>query len=216
MLSIKEIKSLRPAGNIMVLSWAVFRNYALHAEEIGGNITDYPRFFLMPHSCNVEAEPDGSNIINLADPNDHVDHEVEMVVRLGEDLKPEAMCIGCDTTNRTRQGKAKVESWPWLEGKAFVGSAVLGTWTEWDPRAMRLILSVNGEVKQDSSTSEMIHSVNLLIETLVNWYGLSPGDYVWTGTPHGVGRMFEGDVVGCRMINLEGEEVSKINAVCVI
>ena len=216
MLSIKEIKSLRPAGNTMVLSWAVFRNYALHAEEIGGNITDYPRFFLMPHSCNVEAEPDGSNIIRLADPNDHVDHEVEMVVRLGEDLKPEAMCIGCDTTNRTRQGKAKVESWPWLEGKAFVGSAVLGTWTEWDPRAMRLILSVNGEVKQDSSTSEMIHSVNLLIETLVNWYGVSPGDYVWTGTPHGVGRMFEGDVVECRMINLEGEEVSKINAVCVI
>ena len=216
MLSIKEIKSLRPAGNIMVLSWAVFRNYALHAEEIGGNITDYPRFFLMPHSCNVEAEPDGSNIIRLADSNDHVDHEVEMVVRLGEDLKPEAMCIGCDTTNRTRQGKAKLESWPWLEGKAFVGSAVLGTWTEWDPRAMRLILSVNGEVKQDSSTSEMIHSVNLLIETLVNWYGLSPGDYVWTGTPHGVGRMSEGDVVECRMINLEGEEVSKINAVCVI
>ena len=81
------------------------------------------------------------------------------------------MCVGCDTTNRTRQGLAKQNSWPWLEGKSFVGSAVLGTWTEYDPRPKRITLSVNGELRQDSNTDLMVHSVDDLIDTLASWYG---------------------------------------------
>lgn len=200
----------------MPLGWAVFRNYVGHAREIGGDVADYPRFFLMPDSCHVECNSDGSNVIRLGDSSDHIDHEVELVIRLGDDLRPASMCIGCDTTNRTRQSLAKEKSWPWLEGKSFIGSAVLGTWTEWDPRPKKLMLSVNGKTRQSESTELMVHGVDRLLDTLADWYGISPGDYIWTGTPEGVGRMYPGDVIECEMTNSDGEIVSKLIANCEI
>ncbi len=198
----------------MGVGWAVFRNYAGHAKEILGDVTDYPRFFLMPPSAMVEATEAGENVVTLLRPNEHIDHEVEMVFRLGEDLTPAQMCVGIDTTNRTRQTMAKREGWPWLEGKGFRGSGVLGTWTDWDGRPMEIGLSLNGETRQLASTETMVHSVESLLEHLNNWYDLEPGDLVWTGTPKGVGPMSPGDSVNAWMDNSEGERISVLNAVC--
>lgn len=198
----------------MGVGWAVFRNYAGHAKEILGDVTDYPRFFLMPPSAMVEATEAGENVVTLLRPDEHVDHEVEMVFRLGEDLTPAQMCVGIDTTNRTRQTMAKREGWPWLEGKGFRGSGVLGTWTDWDERPMEIGLSLNGETRQLASTETMVHSVESLLEHLNNWYDLEPGDLVWTGTPKGVGPMSPGDSVNAWMDNSEGERISVLNAVC--
>ena len=198
----------------MGVGWAVFRNYAGHAKEILGDVTDYPRFFLMPPSAMVEATEDGENVVTLLVPDEHIDHEVEMVFRLGEDLTPAQMCVGVDTTNRTRQTMAKKEGWPWLEGKGFRGSGVLGTWTDWDGRPMEIGLSLNGETRQLASTETMVHSVESLLEHLKNWYDLEPGDLVWTGTPKGVGPMSPGDSVNAWMNNSEGERISVLNAVC--
>ena len=198
----------------MGVGWAVFRNYAGHAKEILGDVTDYPRFFLMPPSAMVEATEAGENVVTLLRPDEHIDHEVEMVFRLGEDLIPTQMCVGIDTTNRTRQTMAKREGWPWLEGKGFRGSGVLGTWTDWDERPMEIGLSLNGETRQLASTETMVHSVESLLEHLNNWYDLEPGDLVWTGTPKGVGPMSPGDSVNAWMDNSEGERISVLNAVC--
>lgn len=198
----------------MGVGWAVFRNYAGHAKEILGDVTDYPRFFLMPPSAMVEATEDGENVVTLLEPDEHIDHEVEMVFKLGEDLTPAQMCVGVDTTNRTRQTMAKKEGWPWLEGKGFRGSGVLGTWTDWDGRPMEIGLSLNGETRQLASTETMVHSVESLLEHLKNWYDLEPGDMVWTGTPKGVGPMSPGDSVNAWMDNSEGERISVLNAVC--
>ena len=198
----------------MGVGWAVFRNYAGHAKEILGDVTDYPRFFLMPPSAMVEATEAGENVVTLLEPDEHIDHEVEMVFKLGEDLTPVQMCVGIDTTNRTRQTMAKKEGWPWLEGKGFRGSGVLGTWTDWDERPMEIGLSLNGETRQLASTETMVHSVESLLEHLNNWYDLEPGDLVWTGTPKGVGPMSPGDSVNAWMDNLEGERISVLNAVC--
>lgn len=198
----------------MGVGWAVFRNYAGHAKEILGDVTDYPRFFLMPPSAMVEATEDGENVVTLLEPDEHIDHEVEMVFRLGEDLTPAQMCVGVDTTNRTRQTMAKKEGWPWLEGKGFRGSGVLGTWTDWDGRPMEIGLSLNGETRQLASTETMVHSVESLLEHLKNWYDLEPGDLVWTGTPKGVGPMSPGDSVNAWMDNSEGDRISVLNAVC--
>ena len=198
----------------MGVGWAVFRNYAGHAKEILGDVTDYPRFFLMPPSAMVEATEDGENVVTLLEPDEHIDHEVEMVFRLGENLTPAQMCVGVDTTNRTRQTMAKKEGWPWLEGKGFRGSGVLGTWTDWDGRPMEIGLSLNGETRQLASTETMVHSVESLLEHLKNWYDLEPGDLVWTGTPKGVGPMSPGDSVNAWMDNSEGERISVLNAVC--
>ena len=198
----------------MGVGWAVFRNYAGHAKEILGDVTDYPRFFLMPPSAMVEATEAGENVVTLLEPDEHIDHEVEMVLKLGEDLTPVQMCVGIDTPNRTRQTMAKKEGWPWLEGKGFRGSGVLGTWTDWDERPMEIGLSLNGETRQLASTETMVHSVESLLEHLNNWYDLEPGDLVWTGTPKGVGPMSPGDSVNAWMDNSEGERISVLNAVC--
>ena len=197
----------------MTVGWAVFRNYAGHAKEINGDVTDYPRFFLMPPSSHVESDTEGKNVICLL-VDEHIDHEVEMVVRLGDDLEPVEMCVGCDTTNRTRQTLAKEKGWPWLEGKGFRGSGVLGTWTQWEPGIMEIGLSINGEVKQQANTDLMVHSLDSIMGHLRNWYGLSPGDLVWTGTPEGVGPLKEGDIIEAWMKNSEGEIVSKLKAEC--
>ena len=198
----------------MRVGWAVCRNYAGHAKEILGDVTDYPRFFLMPPSAMVEATEAGENVVTLLEPDEHIDHEVEMVFKLGEDLTPVQMCVGIDTTNRTRQTLAKKEGWPWLEGKGFRGSGVLGTWTDWDESPMEIGLSLNGETRQLASTETMVHSVESLLEHLNNWYDLEPGDLVWTGTPKGVGPMSPGDSVNAWMDNSEGERISVLNAVC--
>ena len=149
----------------MAVGWAVFRNYVGHAKEIKGDVTDYPRFFLMPSTSHVESDELGNNDISLL-VDEHIDYEVEMVVRLGDNLEPVEMCIGCDTTNRTRQTLAKEKGWPWLAGKSFRGSGVLGTWAPWDPRIMEIGLSLNGETKQLATTDLMVHSFDSIMGIL--------------------------------------------------
>ena len=197
------------------MGWAVFRNYGGHAKEIKGDVTDYPRFFLMPSTSHVESDELGNNNISLL-VDEHIDYEVEMVVRLGDNLEPVEMCIGCDTTNRTRQTLAKEKGWPWLEGKGFRGSGVLGTWAPWDPRIMEIGLSLNGETKQLATTDLMVHSFESIIEHLTDWYGLCPGDLIWTGTPEGVGAMKVGDRVDAWMRNPDGKKISVLSAECVL
>ena len=199
----------------MSVGWACFRNYVAHAEEIGGETTDYPRFFIMPESSHVFSDNIGNNVIKLMNDNDHIDHEVELVIKLGQNLLPESMCVGCDTTNRTHQGLAKEKGWPWTEGKSFKGSAVLGTWTAWDEKVKQISLSVNDELRQCAKTSLMVHDVESLLFHLKRWYDLSPGDYIWTGTPKGVGTLKIGDRVNASLKNNEGIIVSKLDAICI-
>ena len=199
----------------MSVGWACFRNYVAQAEEIGGETTDYPRFFIMPESSHVFSDNIGNNVIKLMNDNDHIDHEVELVIKLGQNLLPESMCVGCDTTNRTHQGLAKEKGWPWTEGKSFKGSAVLGTWTAWDEKVKEISLSVNDELRQCAKTSLMVHDVESLLFHLKRWYDLSPGDYIWTGTPKGVGTLKIGDRVNASLKNNEGIIVSKLDAICI-
>jgi|TARA_B100000965_G_scaffold404352_1_gene434825 2-keto-4-pentenoate hydratase/2-oxohepta-3-ene-1,7-dioic acid hydratase in catechol pathway len=199
----------------MSVGWACFRNYVAHAEEIGGETTDYPRFFIMPESSHVFSDNIGNNVIKLMNDNDHIDHEVELVIKLGQNLLPESMCVGCDTTNRTHQGLAKEKGWPWTEGKSFKGSAVLGTWTAWDEKVKEISLSVNDELRQCAKTSLMVHDIESLLFHLKRWYDLSPGDYIWTGTPKGVGPLKKGDRVNASLKNNEGIIVSKLDAICI-
>lgn len=199
----------------MSVGWACFRNYVAHAEEIGGETTDYPRFFIMPESSHVFSDNIGNNVIKLMNDNDHIDHEVELVIKLGQNLLPESMCVGCDTTNRTHQGLAKEKGWPWTEGKSFKGSAVLGTWTAWDEKVKEISLSVNDELRQCAKTSLMVHDIESLLFHLKRWYDLSPGDYIWTGTPKGVGPLKIGDRVNASLKNNEGIIISKLDAICI-
>ena len=81
---------------------------------------------------------------------------------------------------------------------------------------MEIGLSINGETKQQSTTDLMIHSFDSIMDHLRNWYGLSPGDLVWTGTPEGVGPMTKGDSIEAWMRNPDGEIISRLSAECKI
>ena len=194
----------------MTAIWCVFRNYAAHAVEIGGDVTGVPRFFLKPASSLLAAS-DGA-VIRLPDQDDLVQHEVEMVVRLGATLEPEAACAGIDVTNRTRQTRAKRKGWPWLEGKGFPDSAVLGNWTPWQEGDYQLALAIDGKTRQECSTGEMVHPVEALLETLRGYYALSPGDLVFTGTPEGVGALEPGQQVVATLSTPDGEVCSRLHA----
>ena len=196
----------------MTAVWCVFRNYAAHAVEIGGDITPRPLFFLKSPSSVVQADADGLAEFSLPNHEDLIHHEVEMVVRLGEDLNPTEVCIGIDVTNRTRQTEAKGKGWPWTEGKSFRDSAVLGTWDEWEASEYEMQLSVNGEVCQHASSSQMVHDIDSLLTTLTDWYALSPGDMVFTGTPEGVGPMVAGDLVEATLHAADGRLVSRLES----
>ena len=77
-------------------------------------------------------------------------------------------------------------------------------------------MSINGELRQESTTDLMVHSVDSILSHLNSWYTPSPGDLIWTGTPQGVGPMKEGDVIECWLKDSEGNVISTLSATCVI
>jgi 2-keto-4-pentenoate hydratase/2-oxohepta-3-ene-1,7-dioic acid hydratase in catechol pathway len=107
--------------------------------------------------------------------------------------------------------------------KSVDSYAVLGPWMVTadeipDPDAIPLSLTVNGETRQNSNTSQLIYNCRRLIEFASEFYTLHPGDLVYTGTPDGVGPVKPGDVIVCRSapvlgelkINVRAHEIGKV------
>ncbi len=132
-----------------------------------------------------------------------VDWEAEIALVVGRaarDLTPvdaldclAGFAIGNDLSARDflkREGSIFV--WDWLAQKCFDGSAPLGPWITPlsaipDPKAMAIRLWVNGELKQDSSSAQLIHDFSEILVYLSSHITLQPGDVILTGTPAGVG-----------------------------
>lgn len=163
--------------------WCAIRTYAAHASELGNPIMKKPAFFLKADACLT-----GPGTINTCRGDVH--HEVELVVRLGEDLSPEAMTVGLDLTKRSLQDNAKNKGLPWAEAKSFVGSAIIGDWVE--PVADSISLEIDGNIVQSGHLDLMICSMTDLIAELAEWAPLRPGDILFTGTPPGVGSLTPG------------------------
>ena len=179
------------------------RNYAAHAAELGNAVPTEPMVFLKPASALVES---GSDIILPAQSQD-VHHEVELVCLIGERGKdiPEAealrhvvgYAVGLDMTARDLQQKAKDKGHPWSVAKGFDTFAPLGTFVPAsevpDPQALGIRLTIDGDVRQDGHTSDMIFPVARLIAYCSTIFTLMPGDLLFTGTPEGVGPVKPGN-----------------------
>lgn len=177
--------------------FCIGRNYAAHAREMGSapDPTAEPIVFLKPDRALVRPpEP-------LAFPAGvgEVHHEAEVVLRIGTDRAPDAFALGLDLTDRTRQAKARQAGMPWAAAKGFRGSAAVGPWvaTAEAPalETLRFTLHVNGVLRQRGDTALWLHTVPALLAYLDRWFGLAPGDLVFTGTPEGVGPIVAGDVL---------------------
>jgi 2-keto-4-pentenoate hydratase/2-oxohepta-3-ene-1,7-dioic acid hydratase in catechol pathway len=105
-----------------------------------------------------------------------------------------------DVTARDQQ-KADVQ---FTRGKGHDSFCPIGPWIEtvFDPSDVRVTATVNGELRQDGRTSQMLHDVATLIEFMSGVMTLLPGDVILTGTPAGVGPIKEGDTVSIEIAGL--------------
>lgn len=198
--------------------FCIGRNYADHVREMGGDPkADPPVFFSKPGDAVVA---DGESVpYPLATGNLH--YEGELVIALGAGgrnltNRDEAGALvfgqacGCDLTRRDLQAAAKKAGAPWDTAKGFDNSAPLGTIapvSQISPDSMndaRLILSVNGEERQNGSLASMIWSVPEIIIALSELFQLEAGDLIFTGTPDGVGPLQRGDSVSVTVGPLPG------------
>jgi 2-keto-4-pentenoate hydratase/2-oxohepta-3-ene-1,7-dioic acid hydratase in catechol pathway len=182
------------------------RNYVKHAKELKHDVPDEPIFFskmpssLLPHQ----------GAIVLPSEVGRVDHEIELGVIIGKSGKniPESQAtdfiagytIVNDVTARDMQ-KADIEKKkPWLRSKSFdtfcpMGPCIVPFDAIADPHNLKISLKVNGKVRQQAHTSEMIFKIPRLIDYLSKHMTLQAGDIIATGTPEGVSELHPGDKV---------------------
>lgn len=185
--------------------YCIGRNYADHIKEMKSEQTSDPVVFLKPRSSIVHS---GESVV-IPPVSDDVHHEAELVLLIGKTTKScsienaldsvKAFGIGIDFTARDIQSQAKKDGRPWTLAKGFdtfapVGNLVPFTGQE-DLNDLNISLRVNGEVRQDDSTSLMIFSPSDIISYLSHQFTLTPGDLIFTGTPKGVSAVNAGDSI---------------------
>jgi 2-keto-4-pentenoate hydratase/2-oxohepta-3-ene-1,7-dioic acid hydratase in catechol pathway len=177
----------------------VGRNYAEHAKELGNEVPAAPLLFLKAPSAIIK---NGDSIVIPPQAN-QVEHEGELAVLIGRDCKDIGddenpleyvrgyACLN-DVTARDIQ-RADVQ---FTRGKSFDTFCPIGPHieTELDVADIRLTTKVNGVIKQDGRTSQMVFPVNYLVRYISRQMTLRAGDVIATGTPSGVSRMEPGDV----------------------
>ena len=173
--------------------YCVGRNYAAHAKEMGADERKPPFFFIKPNWTITTDD------VKYPKYTDDLQHEVELVVAVGEDMSVFGFAVGVDLTRRDVQGIAKESGKPWFSGKSFVGSApisdVIPIKDSDRLSDFELKLKVNGELRQSASCSEMIWSPKEILCEMAADIPLGQGDLIFTGTPAGVGRIRSGDMI---------------------
>ena len=189
--------------------YCVGRNYEEHAKEMGFTGREPPFFFMKPADAIVNVAEGTIGEIPYPAGTSNLHYEIELVAAIGiggANIKAaDAMkhvwgyAVGLDMTRRDLQGVAKNEGRPWEIGKAFDQSAPIGpivpAAAAGNPGNAAITLSVNGQMKQSSSTSKLIWSIAESIEHLTTYWRLEPGDLIFTGTPEGVGAVVSGDLM---------------------
>jgi 2-keto-4-pentenoate hydratase/2-oxohepta-3-ene-1,7-dioic acid hydratase in catechol pathway len=177
----------------------VGKNYAAHAAEFGMEVPEEPLLFLKPSTAVIGP----TDPIQLLPISRRVDYEGELAVvigRLARDVRAEdagKYVLGYTCANDVTLRDLQKADDQWTRAKGFDGSCPLGPWieTDLDPTDVLVQTRLNGEVRQQASTSDMVFGVATLIEHITTFMTLLPGDAILTGTPEGVGRLADGDVV---------------------
>jgi 2-keto-4-pentenoate hydratase/2-oxohepta-3-ene-1,7-dioic acid hydratase in catechol pathway len=175
------------------------RNYAAHAAEMGSDVPDEPLMFLKPNTSVVGP---GDPVFHPRQAQEvHYEGELALVVgRICRDVPPEQAAdvlfgytVGNDVTARDLQRKDV----QFTRAKGFDSFCPLGPWveTELDPSDLRVRTYLNGDLKQDGTTRDLIFDVPALVAHVSSVMTLLPGDVILTGTPEGVGPMRPGDEV---------------------
>jgi 2-keto-4-pentenoate hydratase/2-oxohepta-3-ene-1,7-dioic acid hydratase in catechol pathway len=176
----------------------VGQNYHDHIKEMGSIVNDEAVLFMKPSTAFV-----GIDTPISIPKTGECHHEIELVILVNQSLKMvteqqalqaiAGITVGLDLTLRDVQKQLKALGRPWELAKAFDGSAVVAPFVPLDAfddiQQLSLSLQVNGELRQQGNTQQMIRPVAQLIALISQHFTLQPGDVIFTGTPAGVSAL---------------------------
>lgn len=180
------------------------RNYAKHIEELANERPENPIIFLKPDSAILP----NKNPFFIPPFSNDVHYEVEVLVKINKVGKHisekfahkyyDEIGLGIDFTARDIQAKCKEKGLPWEKAKGFDGSAVIGNFyakEQFDLKKLKFQLVKNNVTVQDGNTNAMLWTIDELISYVSQYFTLKKGDIIFTGTPAGVGKVLENDVL---------------------
>lgn len=181
---------------------AIGRNYAAHAAELGNEVPAEPLMFLKPNTSVIGP---GEPIVHPTASN-HVDYEGELAVVIGRicrnvpvERAPEVI-FGYTCANDISARDFQRSDGQWTRAKGFDTFCPLGPWivthlSVEEASDLQIRTRLNGELRQNSTTGMLYHSIPDLIAHVSSVMTLLPGDVILTGTPEGVGQIRPGDTV---------------------
>jgi 2-keto-4-pentenoate hydratase/2-oxohepta-3-ene-1,7-dioic acid hydratase in catechol pathway len=178
---------------------AVGRNYLAHIKELGHQVPTEPMFFLKPPSAVVG---DGDDVVYPA-ATSNLHHEAELAVVIGrrchgvDEAGALAFVAGYTCANDVTARDLQEQDDQWSRAKGFDTFCPLGPRVvdAVDPGDLAVVCRVNGEVKQQGRTSDMLFPVASLVAYISGVMTLEPDDVILTGTPPGVGPVSRGDTM---------------------
>ncbi|MEO7294819.1 MAG: fumarylacetoacetate hydrolase family protein [Candidatus Limnocylindria bacterium] len=200
---LSELSLLAPATPSVVV--CVGRNYREHAAEFDNPVPDEPLLFLKPSASIIGPGAE----IHYPALSKRVDPEAELALVIGRETHrvPAERAMefigGYTCANDMTARDIQKSDAQWTRGKGFDTFCPLGPWieTELDPGDLRVTCTVDGEVRQDGRTRDLIFPIPYLIEYISRFMRLLPGDVILTGTPEGVTPMEVGQTV---VVEVEG------------
>ncbi|MCH5643041.1 MULTISPECIES: fumarylacetoacetate hydrolase family protein [unclassified Gordonia (in: high G+C Gram-positive bacteria)] len=181
------------------------KNYADHIKEMGGRAPASPVIFIKPNTSII-----GPDVPILRPPSsERVDYEGELAVVIGQpcrDVKAaraKDVILGYTVANDVTARDQQQIDGQWTRAKGYDTFCPLGPWidTDFDPSDVELRTELDGEVRQRSRTSLMLHDIGAIVEWISRVMTLLPGDVILTGTPEGIGPMVAGQRVS---VTVEG------------
>ena len=181
------------------------RNYIDHVDELENKKPSSPVIFLKPETAVIlKNQP-----FFIPDYSTEIHYEVEILVKikkLGKSIETkfshkyyDQVGLGIDFTARDLQSELKKNGLPWEKSKAFDGSALIGKWVNKnefnDLNNIKFSLNKNGKSVQSGNTFDMLWNINELISEVSKFFTLKIGDVIITGTPSGVGKVSENDLL---------------------
>lgn len=179
--------------------FAVGLNYPQHNKELNETLYkgEVPVIFTKADSSLLK---DGKPFF-VPDDMGRIDYETEIVVRicrLGKAIPArfahryyDAVTVGIDFTARELQAELRKKGLPWEMCKGFDGAAAIGEWVSVEKfrnvQALQFHLDINGKTVQEGRTSDMLFTIDEIIEYISKYFTLKTGDIIYTGTPVGVG-----------------------------